>query len=317
MRRQGTHTIVFESPPSVVNFAAIASKKESMGPLAKYFDIINADSMFGQQSWEKAESSMQQEVAEKALSKARLSPQEIGCLFAGDLLNQCIGSHYGLSEIGIPFMGIYSACATMAQGIAACAVFVEAGAAEKAMAVTSSHFCSAERQFRFPLEYGGSRTPTSQWTVTGAGAAIIGGHQAELKPYIKAVNIGMIANKGIRDLSNMGAAMAPAAAETLMGFFADTGTCQDDYDLILTGDLAAVGSQLLYELMRRDGYNIAEKHNDCGLMIYDRASQDVNAGASGSGCCASVLCSYILQEMRAGRLNEVLLVATGALLSFV
>lgn len=199
-----------DNPASVVNFAAVASKKEAEGPMAKYIDILNNDSMFGQQTWEKAESRMQQEVAEKALDKAGLSSNSIGCLFAGDLLNQCIGSHYGLAETGIPFLGLYSACATMAEGLALSAIMVEAGAVENAMVVTSSHFCSAERQYRFPLEYGGQRTPTSQWTVTGAGSAILG--SGDIPPFVRAVTIGTIVDKGIKDANNMGGAMAPDAA---------------------------------------------------------------------------------------------------------
>lgn len=313
MQRIGKYTLKLDTPPSVVNFAAIASKKEAEGPMAKYIDILNNDSMFGQQTWEKAESRMQQEVAEKALDKAGLSPDKIGYLFAGDLLNQCIGSNYGLAEIGIPFFGLYSACATMAEGLALSAMLVDAGACDNAMAVTSSHFCSAERQYRFPLEYGGQRTPTSQWTVTGAGAAILG--KGENPPFVKAITVGTIADKGIKDTNNMGAAMAPAAAQTIRQYFEDTMTNQDNYDLILTGDLAAVGSELLYELLERDGYDIRKKHSDCGLMIYDRETQGVNAGASGCGCSATVLCSYILQSMREGKLSDVLFIATGALMS--
>lgn len=210
MQRIGKYTLKFDMPPSILNFASIASKKEAEGPMAKYIDILNNDSMFGQQTWEKAESRMQQEVAEKVLDKACLTPDKIGYLFAGDLLNQCIGSSYGLAEIGIPFLGLYSACATMAEGIGLSAMLVEAGACENAMAVTSSHFCSAERQYRFPLEYGGQRTPTSQWTVTGAGAVVLG--KSENPPFVKAATIGTIADKGIKDVSNMGAAMAPDAA---------------------------------------------------------------------------------------------------------
>lgn len=313
MQRLGKYTLKLDTPPSVLNFASIASKKEAEGPMAKYIDILNNDSMFGQQTWEKAESRMQQEVAEKVLEKANLAPGEIKYLFAGDLLNQCIGSHYGLAEIGIPFMGLYSACATMAEGLGLSAMLVEAGACDKAMAVTSSHFCSAERQYRFPLEYGGQRTPTSQWTVTGAGAVILG--KGDIPPFARAVTIGTIVDKGIKDANNMGAAMAPAAAQTIRQYFEDTMTNQDNYDLILTGDLAFVGSELLYELLKRDGYDINKKHSDCGLMIYDRETQDVSSGGSGCGCSATVLCSYILQSMREGKLNDVLFIATGALMS--
>jgi len=313
MQRLGKNTVKFDHPPSVIGFASIASKKEAEGPMAGYIDILNDDPMFGQQTWEKAESQMQRDVAEKALGKASLDPGKIEYLFAGDLLNQCIGSHYGLLEIGIPFAGLYSACATMAEGLALASVFVESKAAERAMVVTSSHFCSSERQYRFPLEYGGQRTPTSQWTVTGAGAAILG--CGDVPPFVKAMTIGTIVEKGVKDLNNMGAAMAPAAALTLKQYFEDTVTNEDNFDLIVTGDLAHVGSQLLYELMERDRYDLRGKHADCGLLIYDREKQDVNSGGSGCGCSATVLCSYILNSMKTGKLNEVLFVATGALMS--
>ena len=315
IRRQGEYTLILESAPSVVGYAAIGSKKESEGPMARYIDILNDDSMFGQTTWEKAESRIQQEVAEKALSKCNLSPGEIQYAFAGDLLNQCIGSHYGLREIGIPFFGLYGACSTMAESLSLASIFVESSAAQYALALTSSHFCSSERQFRFPLEYGGQRAPTSQWTVTGAGAAIVGANDAP--PYVRALCAGSIIDKGITDINNMGAAMAPAAAQTLSRFFSDTLTGPDNYDLILTGDLAQVGSLLLTELMAREGYDIRKKHADCGLMIYDRAKQDVNAGGSGCGCSAVVLCSYIMQSLREGTLQDVLFVATGALMSTV
>lgn len=210
MTRVGKYTLRLDTAPAVLNFAALASKKESEGPMAQYIDILNKDSMFGQQSWEKAESRMQQEVAEKALGKAGLAPSDIQYLFAGDLLNQCIGSHYGLREIGIPFLGIYGACSTMSEGLALASVFLEGGACDRAMVVTSSHFCSAERQYRFPLEYGGQRTPTSQWTVTGAGAAIL--DKSETPPFVRAVTVGQILDKGVTDVNNMGGAMAPDTA---------------------------------------------------------------------------------------------------------
>ncbi|WRS28334.1 stage V sporulation protein AD [Oscillospiraceae bacterium MB08-C2-2] len=313
--KAGKRTIRLDSSPCVLSYASVASKKESEGPMAKYFDIVNVDSFFGQQSWEKAESRMQQLVAEKALEKAGLSPDKVDMIFAGDLLNQCIGSHYGLRELGIPLSGLYSACATMAQSLAMAAMMVEGGLCATTMAVTSSHFCSAERQFRFPLEYGGCRTPSAQWTVTGAGGAVIG--QGTAPPYVRAVTIGTIEDKEIKDINNMGAAMAPAAASTLTNFFSDTLTGPDNYDLIITGDLAMVGSDLLQQLMKREGYDLSKKHSDCGLLIYDRDTQNVQAGGSGCGCSATVLCSYILPAIREGRLRNVLFIATGALMSTV
>ncbi len=309
----GNYTRKLCSSPSIIGFASVGSRKESQGPMAPYFDIINDDSMFGQTTWEKAESRMQQEVSEKAMVKAGVSANNINYVFAGDLLNQCIGSHYGLRELGAPFIGLYGACSTMAESLGLAGVFIDSGMAECTLALTSSHFCSAERQFRFPLEYGGQRTPTAQWTVTGAGAAVVAPNC--MPPYIRSVTFGSILDKGIKDIANMGAAMAPAAAQTISRFFTDTLTSPDNYDMILTGDLGYVGSTLLVQLLERDGYRIQGKHADCGLLIYDREKQDVHAGGSGCGCSASVLCSYILQSMRDGKLNDVLFIATGALMS--
>jgi len=302
-----------ERCPSLLGFAAVGSKKEADGPIGNNFDIISSDALFGQKSWELAEGQMQKVAAEKALSKASLSPGDIGMLFAGDLLNQITASHYGLRELGIPFMGLYGACSTMSQGLILAAMMVEGGFAGKSMAVTSSHFCSAERQYRFPLEYGGTRTPTAQWTATAAGAVIVG--ESPSPPYVRSVCIGSIENKDVKDLSNMGAAMAPAAALTLGRFFKDTCTGPDNYDVILTGDLGEIGGTLLAQLMERDGYKLNGKHADCGLILFDKEAQDTGAGGSGCGCAAAVLCAYLLPRMRAGKINEVLFMATGALMS--
>ena len=309
----GKYTTRLDTSPSLVSFASVVSKKEGEGPLAPYFDMICDDTSFGEQTWEKAESRMQKDAVAKALQKANLSSSNIDYIFAGDLLNQCISSSYGLRDLGVPFFGLYGACSTMAESLSLASLFVEASLCNNAVAVTSSHFCSAERQFRFPLEYGGSRAPTSQWTVTGSGAAVVGKQVSP--PYVKHVCVGTIEDMGIKDINNMGAAMAPAAAATLSRFFEDTVTGPDNYDLVLTGDLGQVGSQLLDELLEREGYTLGKKHNDCGLMIYDRETQDVAAGGSGCGCSASVLCSYICQAIQAGRLRDVLFVATGALMS--
>ena len=311
--RKGTYTIIMAAPPSIAGIGTVGCNKEAQGPMAPYIDILGEDAYFGQKSWEKAESQMQKTAVDLALKDCNLSYTQIDNLFAGDLLNQCIGSHYGLRETNIPFLGLYGACSTMAEGLALSAMFVDSGMANNAMAVTSSHFCSAERQFRFPLEYAALRTPTAQWTVTGSGAAVVSPQSSV--PYIKAVSFGSIIDKGVTDINNMGAAMAPAAAQTLQRFFKDTLTGPDNYDLILTGDLGAVGSELLHQLMERAHYRLRKNHSDCGLMIYDTETQNVHAGASGAGCCATVLCSYVVKSMRAGRLNEVLFVATGALMS--
>lgn len=311
--RLGNYTVRLDTSPSVLGYAAVGSKKEEEGPIGHRFDLINPDSLFGQKSWELAESMMQKLAAEKAMEKIAVSPPDIQYVFAGDLLNQCVGSHYGLRDFGIPFLGLYGACSTMSESLALASMMIDGGFAKRAMAITSSHFCSAERQFRFPLEYGGQRTPTSQWTATAGGAVIAGEHSAP--PYVRSVSIGSIENKNVKDLNNMGAAMAPAAALTIRRFFEDTETNADNYDLILTGDLAAVGSALLLQLLERDGYDLKKKHADCGLILYDRDTQKVDAGGSGCGCSAAVLCAYILPAMGEGKLNDVLFVATGALMS--
>ncbi len=312
-KKIGKYTLRMNNPPSVIAGAAIGSKKEGEGPLSAYFDIINPDSSFGEKTWEKAESRLQKDTINKMLEKAGIASVEVDAVFGGDLLNQCVGTTFGMREIGIPLFGLFSACATFAEAMALAALLVDADTLAQAAIIASSHFCSAERQFRFPLEYGGQRPPSSQWTATAAGAALIGTHVQP--PYIKHVTIGIIEDLGVTDANNMGAAMAPSAAATLTHFFSDTGTNADNYDLILSGDLGAVGSELLYQLMERGGYDIRKKHADCGLMIFDRDRQDVHAGASGAGCAAAVFCAYILPSMREGKLKNLLFIPTGALLS--
>ncbi len=309
----GKATYILTNTPSIEAFASVASKKELEGPLAEYFDVVNEDSTFGEKSWEKAESRMQKDAINKALDKADLSPSAIDCIFAGDLLNQCTGSTFGLRELNVPISGLYSACATIAEGLVLGSLLIDGGGFSKIAAITSSHFCSAERQYRFPLEYGGQRTPTSQWTVTGSGAFILG--ECNKPPYIKAVSLGKIVDLGVKDAANMGAAMAPAAAETISTFLTDTSTKPEDYDMILTGDLGFVGSSILKELMLKNGYDIEKQHSDCGLLIYDRTAQDVHSGGSGAGCSSSVLASYILPKLVKGNISELLFIATGALLS--
>ncbi len=312
-KRIGKYTIQLENDVRIIESAAIVGKKESEGPLSNYFDKTSSDDKFGEDSWEKAESFLQKTAVELSLKKANLDSNDIDCIFAGDLLNQCISSTFGLRALGIPFLGQYGACSTMAQTIAMSSVFTDSFAADRCVAVTSSHFCSAERQFRFPLEYGGQRTPTAQWTVTGAGSAILqrGGDGVK----VNRITIGRINDMGIKDANNMGAAMAPAAAQTILDYFGDTKEKPDSFDLILTGDLGMVGRTLLLELLENEGLKIGEKHNDCGLMIFDIDNQDVHAGGSGCGCSGSVFCSYILQKMKAHELNRVLFIATGALMS--
>lgn len=312
-KRIGKYTLEIENDVRILNNAAIVGHKEAEGPLAKYFDKTYSDDKFGESSWEKAESFLQKSAVELALKKADIDASSINYIFAGDLLNQCISSTFGLRALGIPFLGQYGACSTMAQTISMASVFADSFAADRCVAVTSSHFCSAERQFRFPLEYGGQRTPTAQWTVTGSGAAIIQRGGSGVK--IKRITIGRITDMGIKDANNMGAAMAPAAAQTILDYFSDTKEKPQNFDLILTGDLGMVGKTLLLELLEKEGLQISRQHNDCGLMIFDINSQDVHAGGSGCGCSGSVFCSYILQKMKTRELKRVLFIATGALMS--
>lgn len=310
-KRLGRSTFRTDDPPSALGFAAAGGKKEGEGPLGGEFDLLNTDTSFGEETWEKAESRLQLDAVRKALEKAALSPKEIDLIFAGDLLNQCVGSTYGLRALEIPFLGVYGACSTMAESLCLASLFVDSRLAERAVAVTSSHFCSAERQFRFPLEYGGQRPLTAQWTATAAGAVIVGRGNG---PYIREVTVGTITDLGITDMNNMGAAMAPAAASTFATFFKDTGTRPEDYDRIFTGDLGKVGSMLLLELLQEEGYDLSRNHEDCGLLLYS-PEQDVHAGGSGCGCSASVLCARILPRLRKGEYKEVLFAATGALMS--
>ncbi len=315
-QRQGKHTFILPSKPSVYGNAAVVGQSEGEGPLADEFDYAYTDDTINDSpSWEKAESLLQKEAVTRAISKAGFTPQEIDLIMAGDLLAQCIGTSFGIRDLQIPFLGLYGACSTMALSMALASLLVDSDSISKAVASTSSHFASAERQFRFPLEYGGQRTPTAQRTATASGAAVISTHTKNA-PCVEAIIFGKIIDLGIKDANNMGAAMAPAAADTIGCFLRDTNTVPEDYDLILTGDLGAVGSELLKELLIKDyGYDIAAVHDDCGLMIYDLEAQDVHAGGSGCGCSGAVVNSYIMRRLREKSLKRVFFVGTGALLS--
>lgn len=313
--RLGKYTIILNSHPSVTGFAAVVGKTEGEGPLKDEFDFVFEDDTLGEASFEKAESALQKEAVMRALSKAGKTPDEVDFSLAGDLLNQCIGSSFGLRSLNMPFIGLYGACSTMALSLGLASMLVDCGAARVTVASTSSHFCSAERQFRLPLEYGGQRTPTSQRTATAAGASVVESRRNG-KPAVDAVTIGRITDLGIKDANNMGAAMAPAAANTIADFLKDTSSSPSDFDMILTGDLGKVGSRLLCELLQKDrGIDIESVHADCGLLLYDTEKQDVHAGGSGCGCGASVLNSYIMRRLESGELSRVLFVATGALMS--
>lgn len=313
IRRIGRYTLGFEEMPSIIGYASVAGKKESNGPLGKGFDKIIYDSYNGKPSYEQAESDLQFTAVETALLKAGVKSEDVDYIFAGDLLNQCISSSFALKNFNIPYLGQYGACSTMAQGLFMSALFVESGAAKIAACVTSSHFCSAERQYRFPLEYGGVRTPTAQWTVTGSGSCILS--NAKKGACISRATVGRITDLNVTDANNMGAAMAPAAAQTIKNYFDDTNTRPSDYDMIFTGDLGKVGTACLYDLLEMQNIKIKGRHKDCGLMIYDLITQDVHAGGSGCGCAGSVLCSEILNKVNKGKYENILFMATGALMS--
>ena len=310
---RGRQSFVFSDPPAILAFASVAGKKEAEGPLGSTFDKTSKDTKFGQKTWEKAETQMQRTAMELALQKADLREEQLDAAFVGDLLNQCVGSSFCMRDRDIPTFGLYGACSTMAESLMLAAMSVSAGYCRRALALTSSHFASSERQYRFPLAYGGQRTPTAQWTVTGAGAAVIG-NQGE-GPYLLNATVGTIVDGGIKDAANMGAAMAPAAYETLRAHFDDLGTAPEDYDLIVTGDLGKLGFRLVKDLFSRDGVELEERYRDCGVMIFDCERQDVHCGGSGCGCSASVLCGHLLQKMRRREIRKLLFCGTGALLS--
>lgn len=306
-------TKILKNTPSIITSAAIGGKMESEGPLGDYFDKINEDPYFSEGTFEKGESQLQKQAITHALQKASIPPSDIDVMFGGDLLNQCTGTTYGVRDFEIPFLGIYGACSTMAEGLLLSSIFVDGGYAKKALAVTSSHFCTAERQYRFPLNYGGQRTPTSQYTATAGGALVVSAKGDP--PYVRGCTIGKVIDMGVTDANNMGAAMAPAAYSTISQFFKDTGLAPSYFDAIVTGDLGKVGSRILCELFERDGISIRDNHKDCGLMLYSFDEQDVHAGGSGCGCAGSVLCGYLLPQLRSGSMKNILFAATGALMS--
>lgn len=297
----------------IAGYSSVVGKRESEGPLGADFDIHDKSEKFGMSTWEQSESEMQRLALNLALSKAKLPQDAVDIIFAGDLQNQCVGSVYGAEDFGAGYFGLYGACSTFAEGLILASAAVSAGYAERCAAVTSSHFCAAERQYRYPLEYGGQRTPTSQRTVTGSGAMIIS--SSGDGPRISEVMAGRIVNKGIKDVNNMGAAMAPAAIDTIERYFAETGYSPSDFDMILTGDLGAEGHAITLEYLKRRGIDISRNYSDCGLMIYNRSEQDMHAGGSGCGCSASVMCGHIMKRIERGELGDVLYIATGALMS--
>ena len=312
-RKRGKHSFHLEAPPVITCWASVAGKKEAQGPLAQKFDIIRKDTLFSQKSWEQAERKMQELALHTLVKKAGLCLQDLDLVCSGDLLNQCIGSSFTLRNTGIPHLGLYGACSTMAESMLLASLAVDAGVADRVAAMTSSHFASSERQYRFPLGYGGQRTPTAQWTVTGSGAALI--CASGNGPRIESATIGTVTDLGITDANNMGAAMAPAALATIKTHFDDLKTGPEDFDHIITGDLGKLGKEALLALAQREGIPLGGKLVDCGTLVYDLEKQDVHSGGSGCGCSAVTLCAHFLPQLRDGKLKKVLFCGTGALLS--
>lgn len=309
----GKQSFILSNPPVITHWASVAGKKESEGPLAKYFDTAKKDLYFGEKSWEQGEKKMQQIALQKLLNKANITESEIGIVFSGDLLNQCIGSSFTLRNKNIPHLGLYGACSTMAESLLLASMAVGGGFSDNVIAMTSSHFASSERQYRFPLGYGGQRTPTAQWTVTGSGAALV--RSFGTGPKITACTVGAVTDLGIKDANNMGAAMAPAALSTIRAHFEDLKLNANDYDLIVTGDLGQLGKDILLTMARHEGLELGGKLTDCGTLIFDLLKQDVHSGGSGCGCSAITLCGYLLEKLSNGKLKNILFCGTGALLS--
>ena len=305
-------TLLFHTSPVIAAQAAAGGKKESEGPLAAGFDELTTDNRLGQCSWEAAEKQLQLRAARLCLQKASLPAEQVDLALAGDLQAQCTASGYALRELGVPFAGLFGACSTMAEALALGAALCSSGAAQNLLAMTSSHFCAAERQFRTPLSYGAVRTPTAQWTATAAGCCLL--RPAGQGVGIAAATLGRVQDYNIKDINNMGAAMAPAAAATLLQYLADTHAELRDFDCIYTGDLGLVGSQMLRELLAAEGL-LLKNHADCGCLLYDAGEQRVKSGGSGAGCCAAVLCAHILPKLLRRGSRRVLFIATGALMS--
>jgi stage V sporulation protein AD len=327
---RGAQSIVFTKAPYLLSAASVAGSKEAQGPLGKYFDLTNEDDLFGAETWEEAESNMQKEACVLALGKSHVDPKSVRYLFGGDLLRQGIATSMGVEDLQIPIFGLYGACSTSGEALALAAMSVAAGYGDYMLAVTSSHFGSAEKEFRFPLGYANQRPLSAHWTVTASGAFLVGSHlnkihsdkQRQRKSQfrhirITGVTIGKIVDFGLKDSQNMGACMAPAATDTIYRNFQDLGRTQEDYDQIITGDLGYIGQSILFDLMKSRGYDIRKKHMDCGMTIFDQETQDTHAGGSGCGCAASTLASYILPKLENGEWRKILFVPTGALMSTV
>lgn len=315
MSQKGTQSIQFDKAPYILGTGSIVGTKEGEGPLGKLFDVVGQDDMFGEDTWEEAESTLQKEAATLAMGKAGIKKEDIRYIFAGDLLGQSIATTFGLMELNIPLFGLYGACSTAGESLSLAAMAVAADYGEQVLAVTSSHFASAEKQFRFPLEYANQRPLSASWTVTGSGAFVVGKKRSKVR--ITGITTGKVVDYGIKDSMNMGAAMAPAACDTIYQNFLDFERGPQDYDKIITGDLGYVGQEILIKLLKEKGYDISDKHMDCGIEIFDKETQNTNAGGSGCGCAATTLSALFLPKIEKGTYKRILFVPTGALLSTV
>ena len=308
-------TVVFNNKPKIISTASVVGKKESEGPLANYFDVTVSNGHFGEKTWEQAESKFQKTAFNEALKKASLSPKDIGCILSGDLLNQCIASSFAARDNDIPFLGLYGACSTFAEALALSGILISSHSFEHVAVCVSSHFCTAERQYRNPIAYGGQRPPTAQRTVTGAGCAIVSAKGDESSPKLSKATFGTVCDSGISDANNMGAAMAPAAFLSLRKHFKNTSTTPSDYDLIATGDLGEVGRKTIIDLFSRDGVDISKNYIDCGCEMFDIKAQDMHSGASGCGCIATVFSSFIMDGLKKEKWKRILIAGTGSLQS--
>ena len=312
---KGSQSIGFLESPFIISAGSVVGSKESEGPLGKLFDMANQDDLFGASTWEEAESNMQREACVLALGKAHKKPEEVRYLYGGDLLRQGIATSMGIEALQIPMFGLYGACSTSGEALALSSMAVAAGYGDLMLAVTSSHFGSAEKEFRFPLGYASQRPLSAHWTVTGSGAFLVGTQKSHAR--ISGVTVGKIVDYGLKDSQKMGACMAPAAMDTIIRNLEDFGREESDYDRIITGDLGYVGQSILFDLTEKHGYNIRERHIDCGMVIFDQKRQDTHAGGSGCGCAAVTLASYILPKVIKGEWKRILFVPTGALMSTV
>ena len=313
MKKIGTQTFKLDNPVTIFETASIVGKKEADGPLAKYFDVCLQDEFFGEKTWEKAESKMIKFAIETVIRKSNIAVSDIDYLLAGDLLNQCISSSFGIRDFEIPFLGIFGACSTFVEGMMIGSMLLDGGAGNYALAATSSHFCSAEKQFRFPLELGNQRPPTSQWTVTGSSAAVLS--KLGTGPFITHVTPGKIVDRGITDANNMGSAMAPAAVSTILTHLKDTGRKPTYYDAIITGDLGHIGKGIVLDLCKAEGFQLSSIYNDCGVLMFDKEKQDTHSGGSGCACCGTVFSGYFFNQLKEKKIKNMLLVATGALMN--